>query len=212
MRSRGALATLAWIVLVVAGSTGVWAVIRTVGADVTAATVDAQRSSSAPLTPTAPRSTKRPRQAPGVDPAETPSARPSTEPSQDVGQDLGQDPGASPVERPAEQQGTRPSSPPPSTPDRQGGSGGDGAPAEVSRPWQGTAGSVVTTCRGSTLEFDAAQANAGWRIEVGDRGPREVEVHFQRDGDGGEVEVKARCSGGVPDYDVASSGSGSGDD
>ena len=71
---------------------------------------------------------------------------------------------------------------------------------------------MVTTCRGSTLEFDAAQANAGWRIEVGDRGPREVEVHFQRDGDGGEVEVKARCSGGVPDYAVASSGSGAGDD
>lgn len=208
MRSRGALATLAWLVLVLAGSTGVWAVIRTVGQDVTTATVDAQRSSSAPLIPTAPRSSKGPRKASGAGPTGTPSARPSTRPSQDPTQDPAQDPGASPAARPAEQHGPRPSTPPPSTPDRQEGSGGQGAPTEVSRPWQGTAGSVVTTCRGSTLRFDAAQANAGWRIEVGDRGPREVEVHFQRGGDGGEVEVKARCSGGVPDYDVASSGSG----
>lgn len=157
MTSRAALAVLAWLALVVAGSTGVWAVIRTVGEDVTTATADGQQSSSAPLTSVTPRPSQGP---------------PSTAPA---------------------------------TPDGSPGSG-TGTPTGESRPWQGAAGSVVTTCRGDSIGFDGAQANSGWRIEVGDRGPREVEVHFARGGDRGEVEVKARCSGGVPSYDVADSG------
>ena len=94
--------------------------------------------------------------------------------------------------------------PPPSSP----------APDQAVRAtWQGAAGTVVASCTGARISLVAAQPNSGWRVEVGDRGPEELSVHFElsedEDGEddrlssrllGQEVEIRAQCSRGRPSF------------
>lgn len=77
--------------------------------------------------------------------------------------------------------------------------------SEARRRWQGPPGDVVTGCRDATIAFRGAQANAGWRVEVEDRGPARVEVVFSQGDDddpGATARVEAACASGAPRYDV----------
>ena len=59
-------------------------------------------------------------------------------------------------------------------------------------------------CRGGTITLRGAQPNSGWRVEVGNRGPQQVEVNFStRQDDGGELELSARCVGGAPRFSTS---------
>ncbi len=57
-------------------------------------------------------------------------------------------------------------------------------------------GTVAASCAGSAITLKSAAPNDGWRVEVHDRGPKELEITF-RSGDQ-ETEVKIRCSNGKP--------------
>ncbi len=178
MSVRRALALVAWALLVLACSAGVWAVIAAAGTDVTtspqipsattsAASAPRGAANSSPPT-SRPRTTSPP---PSSGPAPAPSGTPSTD---------------------------RPRAGEPDHPARS-----SQGPTEVRRTWQGPAGAVVASCRGRGITFGGAQPNSGWRIEVGDRGPEQIEVKFTRSGDdetSGEVELKARCVGGQPQF------------
>ncbi len=83
------------------------------------------------------------------------------------------------------------------------GTGGGSSATTTTRSWQGSAGTVVTECTGSRIELRGAQANPGWRVQVEERGPEEVSVHFEQGGDGAEAEVRARCTGGEPRYEAS---------
>jgi hypothetical protein len=49
-------------------------------------------------------------------------------------------------------------------------------------------------------------ADAGFRVEVGSRGPEELEITFEGQGEEGrETQVKARCESGSPVFDVETS-------
>jgi hypothetical protein len=62
---------------------------------------------------------------------------------------------------------------------------------------------VVAECAGSRIGLQAAQANAGWHVQVDSRGPGEVRVNFVQGGDGGEAEVTAACRSGAPVFEVS---------
>ncbi len=93
--------------------------------------------------------------------------------------------------------------------------GRSSAPTSQSRTWQGPAGTVTTRCSGPRISLASASPRDGWGMEIDKRGPQEVEVKFDRgetdseDSDGSEggereTEVRARCRGGAPSYDVRS--------
>lgn len=200
---RRLAAVLAWLALVLACSTGVWAVIRTAGEEVT----------TSPTLPTTTLGDLAP--TPGDDATSVaPSPRPTRGPRTG---------GPSPESRPSAPAATIPPPVPPGssvtpapelTPSSASAASPHKSPTPTAQPsprqdatasgrtWQGTAGSVTTSCQGASISFSGAQPNAGWRVEVGNRGPEDVEVQFQQGEDNGEVEVHARCSGGSPRYTV----------
>lgn len=78
-------------------------------------------------------------------------------------------------------------------------------PAAERRTWQGAGGLVIAECRGSAVALVSYSADPGFRVEVGDRGPEQLEVHFEGQGEEGrETELKAACVAGVPEFDVSS--------
>jgi len=201
------LAVVAWALVVVVCSGGVWGVIRTAGTGVTTSP-DLPRTASGTLPSSenespSPTSSPRPRHHPhphpkvsrdarpaSPDPPTGPSAAPATAPP--LSRTAGPGPAShqSETSRPAAGQTT-------ASQDQQ--------PAEVRRTWQGNAGAVVASCRGTTVSLRGAQPNSGWRVEVGNRGPEQIEVQFStvRD-DGGEVELRARCISGEPRFSTNS--------
>jgi hypothetical protein len=64
---------------------------------------------------------------------------------------------------------------------------------------------VVVTCAGATAALRAATPSDGYRVEVGDRGPHEIEVTFKGPA---ETQVKARCRAGAPAFAVETDRSG----
>ncbi|HET9759559.1 MAG TPA: hypothetical protein VFP51_07390 [Nocardioidaceae bacterium] len=88
------------------------------------------------------------------------------------------------------------------------------APAPVpsqQRTWEGSAGAVTVRCEGGRASLQWASPDDGYRVEVGSRGPEEVEVTFK--GGAREVKVKGTCVGGSPRFVTESrGGSGGGDD
>lgn len=88
------------------------------------------------------------------------------------------------------------------------------APAPVpsqQRTWEGSAGAVTVRCEGARASLQWASPDDGYRVEVGSRGPEEVEVTFK--GGAREVRVKGTCLGGSPRFATESrGGSGGGDD
>ncbi len=88
------------------------------------------------------------------------------------------------------------------------------APAAQRRTWQGVGGYVTAQCRGSDISLVAAQPDAGFAIQVSDRGPETLEASFagREDESGRHSEVKAVCVGGVPRFESHSEGAGGGDE
>lgn len=78
------------------------------------------------------------------------------------------------------------------------------ASAPARRTWQGLGGTVSVTCRGNAVSLHSAQPDPGFTIEIHDRGPERVEVRFEgRDEESeSESQVRARCAGGVPVFEV----------
>lgn len=71
------------------------------------------------------------------------------------------------------------------------------------RTWQGPGGYVSVECRGQEISLVAAQADAGFVVEVDHRGPDEVKVAFEGQGEEGrETEVSAECRAAVPEFEV----------
>jgi hypothetical protein len=173
------LAVIAWLVVVLACSTGVWAVISSAGEEVATSREVVPRP--VPL-PTAPGTTGRSPSPPGP---RTPSTTAS--PSTTGGGDREE---STPSARPTRDPSTRDVDPTPSArPDR-----------EVRRTWDSAAGSLVVACRGGSITFGGAHANPGWSLEVDDRGPEEVQVEFESSGEADDVRVEATCVGGQPQF------------
>lgn len=75
--------------------------------------------------------------------------------------------------------------------------------AAARRTWQGPGGYVSVECRGRAVSLVAAQADAGFVVEVDERGPDEVTVAFEGQGEEGrETEVSAVCRALVPEFEV----------
>jgi hypothetical protein len=71
-------------------------------------------------------------------------------------------------------------------------------PTYRERTWQGEAGIVVARCSGAVIALQSATPSDDYRVELGSRGPQEVEVTFA--GEGGQVKVRAECVAGVPSF------------
>lgn len=99
-----------------------------------------------------------------------------------------------------------PSSPSPSA--STGGPDGGSDDAIERRTWQGPGGYVSVECRGPAISLVAAQADAGFVVEADERGPKEVKVVFEGQGEEGrETEVEAECVDGVPAFAVSTENS-----
>jgi hypothetical protein len=73
------------------------------------------------------------------------------------------------------------------------------------RTWQGTGGYVVVVCTGPTISLAAAQPDAGFRVEVDERGPVEVRVEFEEQvEEERKSEVRGTCVDGLPVLQVDS--------
>lgn len=80
-------------------------------------------------------------------------------------------------------------------------------PSAVRRTWQGAGGLVIADCRGSAISLVSSSADAGFRVEVKGRGPEELELDFEGQGEEGrETQVKARCESGIPVFEVDTTG------
>lgn len=178
-------AVTAWVAVVTVGSTLVWAVISRAGDVVPTAGSPAASQSSATSEPTVIHRSRRPAASPSkssAPPAGTPGTAGTTPPSS-----------SSPL----------PSSAPASAPSSPGSGPTGGSPATQRRTWQGSGGYVSVECQGPRISLVAAQADAGFRVEVGNRGPEEVEVTFVGQGDEErQSEVHAHCGGGAPVFEV----------
>ncbi|HEU5035526.1 MAG TPA: hypothetical protein VFT70_00865 [Nocardioides sp.] len=76
-------------------------------------------------------------------------------------------------------------------------------PTAQRRTWQGAGGLVTAECRGARITLVATSADAGFVVEPESRGPDEVRVKFEGQGDEGrETSVRARCSGGAPEFEA----------
>lgn len=201
MRTRRAyaVAVAAWVLVVAVGSTLVWAVISRAGEGVVSG-VDAAPTLGVPQ-PVGPTSTARPRR---------PSPRPSA-PSGHVSRSPDRTTDSSP---PAPT--TTPGPPPASTAPTRGSTTGPASPpiqqpaspqpSASRRTWQGRAGVVVAECSGSRIRLVGAYPNSGWSVQVEERGPQRLAVHFEGNDDQGETELGARCVQGSPAYDASSDG------
>jgi hypothetical protein len=93
----------------------------------------------------------------------------------------------------------------PSPDDAAGGrsrSPSDGGPAPVRRTWQGQGGQVVAECDGSVVRLVSAEPDAGYAVDVGERGPARLEVEFEgrEEEDGRETKLDVACVDGVPRF------------
>ena len=189
---------VSWLAVVAVGSTLVWTVISQVGDGLVTAAAPRTGSSA----PADPGSTNSPSAQPSGTPSRKPSAQPSREPS-------GQPP-VQPSGQPSVQPGGRStnvpdpsppeSSPPPSSPP-------ESSPPAVTvqrATWDGVGGSVAAECRGSAISLVAAQPDEGYRAEVKNAGPEELEVEFEgrEEESGSGAEVSAQCVSGLPRFEV----------
>jgi hypothetical protein len=95
------------------------------------------------------------------------------------------------------------SSPTASPPTAKGNGSGEAPrdPPSGRKTWQGDPGYVTAQCEGGAIGANA-QPNDGWRIEVDDNGPRQVEVEFESADERSRVKVEAVCVDGVPVFEV----------
>jgi cytoskeletal protein RodZ len=193
------LGILAWMAVVVLTSGVTWAVINAAGQQVLSSSdvpaVQSQAEISQPTEATAPRPSKRPTPRPT---RTTPAAPSDDYPS--APRTMAQTPPA-----PTSTSGSSPSTPRP--PARSAGP--SSSPVEQ-RTWQGGAGSVTVRCSGGRAALQSASPSDGYRIEVGSRGPGEVEVTFR--GEARQVQVKAVCVSGSPRFGTETDAAEASDD
>lgn len=80
-------------------------------------------------------------------------------------------------------------------------------PAAQRRTWQGAGGLVTVECRGGRISLVSTSSDVGFVVDPEERGPDEVRVAFEGQGDEGrETTVRARCEGGVPVFEVDTTG------
>ena len=76
-------------------------------------------------------------------------------------------------------------------------------PTTERRTWQGAGGLVTVECRGATISLVSTSADAGFVVEPESRGPDEVRVGFEGQGDEGrDTSVRAHCEGGTPVFEA----------
>ncbi|MGZ4494421.1 MAG: hypothetical protein ACXVWU_06960 [Nocardioides sp.] len=100
--------------------------------------------------------------------------------------------------------GPTPSARPPRPTPSPSGSPATAPPPSVERAWRGTPGTVVARCSGDAVSLTSATPGDGYGVEVGSRGPGDVEVTFAAGGR--RVKVSAVCSAGVPRFSGESEG------
>ena len=196
-RRMWVLAVTSWVAVVIAGSALTWLAIDRAGQQVTGSTAASQAPvvgtvGPPPSSPPAPTHGASATPSPG----HAATGAPSTPPSPSVTPST-----------------VRPTPRPP-TPTKSSGT----APTQTSQPspstqtrtWSGTPGFVTVACTGTQAVRKGASPSDGWSFEAGDASGDSIEVTF-RNGDT-EVQVRATCSGGVPQFSVESGGGGSSDD
>jgi hypothetical protein len=96
----------------------------------------------------------------------------------------------------------------PSTPRTLRPSGSATSPAAATSPKDRSisvaGGQASIRCTGATILLRVAQPDNGWRVEVGESGPLEVELTFERGAEDAEPEshLKAVCANGAPAFTV----------
>ena len=192
MRRSFVAVVVSWLVVVAIGSTLVWAVISQVGDGLGTTSGSPLAQSSTPSSsvslagPSPSRSHRTPSSA-----SSSPSSPPSSSSSS-----------SSPPSSGASASGTSPSGPsssgPPSPPASTQG------PEPRRATWQGLGGTVVAECTGPAVRQASVQPDPGFRVEVGNPGPEELEVEFEgrEDEEGSHTHVRAVCVGGIPKFSV----------
>ena len=180
------MALIAWLGVVVAGSTMTWATINTAGQEVLSRGAVPTARETDGGTPSrrdegTPRPDPRRKPTPNPPARRTPSPAPSPSP---------EGPTSSPD--PSRRQAPTPQ-PTRSTPTNE---------SPRTAAWRGGAGSVTVLCTGSSISLQAASPNNGYSVEVRERGPEEVEVRLVADD--AETRVEASCSSGRAQFDVDS--------
>jgi hypothetical protein len=188
------VAVIAWLGVVIAGSTMTWATINTAGQEVLSpGSVPTPRTDSA-LPPVRDPATVRPspeaseslgspaprRRTP------TPSASPDDESSRSPDA-----PDDAPSRSPAPSRTAEPA-PAPSSP--------DAGPRAFT--WRGAAGSVTVLCEASSISLQAASPANGYSVEVRERGPEDVDVRLESEDE--ETDVEVECAGGRAVFDISS--------
>ncbi|QWZ09033.1 hypothetical protein KRR39_04175 [Nocardioides panacis] len=186
------LGVLAWVAVVISASAVTWAVIDAAGQQVLSAS-DVPPQAATPAEPPVPT-------------ASTGTIRPSPRASATRSRTAGPVPTrtASPSPSPSAPTPRRSPSGPPSP------TGQSAPPASQQRTWQGPAGSVAVRCSGTSASLQSASPSDGYRVEVGSRGPGEVEVRFRADER--EVKVRAECVAGTPRFSTENRGGERSDD
>lgn len=176
-----------WLGVVAVGSGITWLVIEQVGRNVVSGQDPSGTSAVTGVpVPSSPPSTSTPTPSASAVPRSTPSATPATTAPRPTSHT------SKPAPTPATPGGKSPRTTDPVT------------PRKVTRTWSGSAGHLTVSCSGSRVELVSASPSDGWRVEIGSRGPEEVEVEFKQGGEGAETHVKSRCSGGEPRFDMES--------
>jgi hypothetical protein len=185
-----AFAVAGWVAVVIAGSGLTWIAIERAGDQVTVAPESADATRPAVLGTLGPAPT-----APGM-PSESGATPSGTTPSGTPGRPSS--PTTSSPSAPLTRAGT--ATPRPPGPTVQ--SVPQTAVRTEMRTWSGTPGSLTVSCTGGQVSFRSASPSNGWSFERDGSSGEEIEVTF-KSGES-EVQVRATCAGGVPQFSVES--------
>ena len=182
------MAVVAWLGVVIAGSTMTWATINTAGQEVLSPrTVPTPTTDGQPLPvrdPVTVRPSSEDPETTGQGPRRTPSSTPEEEKTRSPEGERSASPSPDPTAEP-------PPAPAPAPP----------APAPRAFTWRGTAGSVTVACDGSTISLQAASPANGFTVDVREAGPEEVDVRMEAEDE--KADVEAECQAGRAVFDVS---------
>ena len=181
------MAVIAWLGVVIAGSTMTWATINTAGQEVLSpGSVPTPRADTAPASVLAPATV--PPTPDDSEPSDPRRRRPS--------------PSATPEDDPSRSPAPSRTPKAPSAPSAPSASPGPPDAGPRAFTWRGAAGSVTVLCDGSSISLQAASPANGYSVEVRERGPEDVDVRLESEDE--ETDVEAECGGGRAAFDVSS--------
>lgn len=73
-------------------------------------------------------------------------------------------------------------------------------PTRAAQSWNGIGGRLTVRCAGDAIELSSAVPDVGYKVEVKDKGPIRLQVHFEATGSGPETKLVAVCSGGAAQF------------